>query len=112
MANDSLDLAFHALADPTRRAVIGRLMQGPAPVSQLADPFKIGLPAFLKHLKVLEDSGWIRSEKRGRVRTCHVLPERLLAAEQWLAAQRTLWEERTDRLADYAETHLSPKDTR
>ena len=106
---NSLDLAFHALADPTRRAVIGRLMQGPAPVTQLASPFGIGLPAFLKHLKVLEDSGWIRSEKRGRVRTCHVRPERLLAAERWLAEQRAVWESRTDRLADYVETHLAPE---
>lgn len=110
MANDSLDLAFHALSDPTRRAVVGRLMQGPAPVSQLAGPFAIGLPAFLKHLKVLEDSGWIRSEKQGRVRTCHVLPERLRAAEQWLADQRAVWEARSDRLADYVETHLAVKD--
>lgn len=110
MANDSLDLAFHALADPTRRAVLGRLMQGPAPVTDLAGPFAIGLPAFLKHLKVLEESGWIRSEKRGRVRTCHVIPERLSAAESWLSEQRALWEARTDRLADYVETHLAPKD--
>ena len=110
MANDSLDLAFHALADPTRRAVVGRLMQGPTPVSQLAGPFAIGLPAFLKHLKVLEDSGWIRSEKLGRVRTCHVRPERLRAAEQWLAEQRAVWEGRSDRLADYVETHLAPKE--
>jgi DNA-binding transcriptional ArsR family regulator len=110
MANDSLDLAFHALADPTRRAVIGRLMQGPAPVTDLAGPFAIGLPAFLKHLKVLEESGWIRSEKRGRVRTCHVIPERLSAAEQWLAEQRAVWEGRSDRLADYVETHLAQKD--
>lgn len=109
MANDSLDFAFHALADPTRRAVIGRLMQGPAPVTTLAGPFGIGLPAFLKHLKVLEESGWIRSEKQGRVRTCHVIPERLVAAEQWLAEQRAVWEGRADRLADYAETQL--KDT-
>lgn len=110
MANDSLDRAFHALADPTRRAVIGRLMQGPAPVSDLASPFSIGLPAFLKHLKVLEDSGWIRSAKQGRVRTCQVIPERLSAAERWLADQRALWEGRTDRLAEYVETHLVLKE--
>lgn len=110
MANQSLDLAFHALADPTRRAVIGRLMQGPAPVGDLAGPFPIGLPAFLKHLKVLEESGWIRSQKRGRVRTCHVIPERLCAAEGWLAEQRAVWEGRTDRLADYVETQLASKD--
>jgi DNA-binding transcriptional ArsR family regulator len=112
MANNSLSLdsAFHALADPTRRAVIGRLMQGPAPVTELAGPFGIGLPAFLKHLKVLEQSGWIRSEKRGRVRTCQIRPESLRAAEHWLAEQRAVWEGRTGRLADYVETHLAAKD--
>ncbi len=112
MANNSpaLDSAFHALADPTRRAVIGRLMQGPAPVTELAGPFGIGLPAFLKHIKVLEESGWIRSEKRGRVRTCQFLPESLCAAEDWIAQQRAVWEGRSNRLADYVETHLAPKD--
>lgn len=100
-----LDSAFHALADPTRRAVIGRLIEGPAPVTELAAPFEIGLPTVLKHLRVLEQSGWVRSEKRGRVRTCHLQPQRLRAAERWLAEQRAIWEARTDRLAHYVETH-------
>jgi DNA-binding transcriptional ArsR family regulator len=108
---NNLDSAFHALADPTRRAVIGRLIEGPAPVTELAGPFAIGLPTFLKHLRVLEEGGWIRSEKQGRVRTCHIRPERLLAAEQWLTRQRAIWEARTDRLARYVEIHLDPKDS-
>ncbi|HZF45523.1 MAG TPA: metalloregulator ArsR/SmtB family transcription factor [Sphingomonadaceae bacterium] len=103
----SLDLAFHALADPTRRAVIRRLIESPAPVAELAEPFAMGLPAFLKHIRVLEESGWIASEKKGRVRTCRMLPERLRATEEWLTAQRKVWEGRTDRLATYVETHLA-----
>lgn len=102
-----LDGVFHALADPTRRAVIARLLAGPAPVKMLAQPFAMGLPAFLKHLAVLEDSGLIESHKEGRVRTCRLQAARLAAAEAWLAEQRQLWEARTDRLADYVETHLS-----
>jgi DNA-binding transcriptional ArsR family regulator len=103
----SLDAAFHALADPTRRAVIGRLTKGPAPVKELAEPFAMGLPSFMKHLRVLETDGLIRSEKVGRVRTCWVNTERLQAAESWLAEQRELWQGRADRLADYVETQMT-----
>jgi DNA-binding transcriptional ArsR family regulator len=108
MANNlaALDSAFHALADPTRRAVIGRLVAGPASVTELARPFAIGLPTFLKHLKVLEDSGLIGSGKTGRVRVCHLEPARLASAEAWLAEQRSLWEGRADRLAHYVENHI------
>lgn len=102
-----LDTAFHALADPTRRAVVSRLLQGPAPVKELAAPFAMGLPAFMKHLRVLERGGLIRSEKAGRVRTCRVNAARLAEAESWLAEQRALWQARTDRLADYVETQMS-----
>jgi len=102
-----LDAAFHALADPTRRAVISRLTKGPAPVKELAQPFAMGLPSFMKHLRVLENDGLIRSEKVGRVRTCRVNTERLAAAESWLSEQRALWQARTDRLADYVETQMS-----
>jgi DNA-binding transcriptional ArsR family regulator len=101
-----LDLTFHALSDPTRRAVLNRLMQGPAPVKELAAPFEMGLPSFMKHLRVLEDSGLIRSEKAGRVRTCRVEAKQLAAAESWLSEQRTLWEAQTDRLADYVENQM------
>jgi DNA-binding transcriptional ArsR family regulator len=111
MANQSipLDGVFHALADPTRRAVIARLLTGGAPVKRLAEPFEMGLPAFMKHLTVLERSGLIRTEKRGRVRTCHIDAERLAVAEGWLAEQRAVWQGRTDRLAAFVETQNSPK---
>jgi DNA-binding transcriptional ArsR family regulator len=99
-----LDSLFHALADPTRRAVVHRLLSGAAPVKRLAEPFDIGLPAFLKHLAVLEGAGLIRSEKRGRVRTCHVNADRLGAAERWLTEQRAIWQGRADRLADFVES--------
>ena len=102
-----LDAAFHALADPTRRAVVSRLTKSPAPVTELAQPFAMGLPAFLKHLRVLEGSGLIATEKTGRVRTCRVRIERLAAAEAWLGEQRALWQARTDRLAAYVETQMS-----
>lgn len=112
MANylSSLDTAFQALSDPTRRAVIQRLIRGPAAVKELAAPFEMGLPSFMKHIRVLEDSGLIRSEKVGRVRTCHIKTERLAAAESWLSEQRALWEARTDRLADYVENVLATKE--
>jgi DNA-binding transcriptional ArsR family regulator len=106
----SLDTAFHALADPTRRAVVSRLIGGPASVTELAQPFRIGLPTFMKHLKVLEDSGLIGSGKTGRVRICHLKPARLASAEAWLAEQRTLWERRTDRLVDYVENQIHRDD--
>jgi DNA-binding transcriptional ArsR family regulator len=103
-----LDPIFHALADPTRRAVVGRLMLGAAPVKELAQPFAMGLPAFLKHLGVLEAAGLIHSEKQGRVRTCRIDAARLAAAEQWLAEQRTLWQGRADRLAAFVESQNPP----
>ncbi|MBU0865156.1 MAG: metalloregulator ArsR/SmtB family transcription factor [Alphaproteobacteria bacterium] len=105
----SLDGVFHALADPTRRAVIGRLLTGAAPVKHLAQPFVMGLPAFMKHLTVLETAGLIRTEKRGRVRTCHIDAERLAAAEGWLAEQRAVWQGRTDRLAAFVESQHPPE---
>ncbi|NIJ35776.1 DNA-binding transcriptional ArsR family regulator [Sphingopyxis panaciterrae] len=110
MANQqaALDTLFHALADPTRRAVIGRLLDGAAPVKRLAEPFAMGLPAFLKHLSVLETSGLIRSEKAGRVRTCYINADRLTAAEHWLAEQRAVWQGRADRLAAFVEAHNPP----
>ena len=105
----SLDAVFRALADPTRRAVVSRLMKGPAPVKELAEPFDMGLPSFIKHLRILEKDDLIRSEKVGRVRTCRVNPARLAAAEAWLTEQRGLWQSRMDRLADYVETQMFRK---
>ena len=97
MANH-LDAFFAALSDPTRRAVIERLVQGPATVSELARPHDIALPSFMKHLKVLETSGLVRSEKRGRVRTVHIEAAPLRQAEGRLEVQRRAWEGRLDRL--------------
>jgi len=107
----ALDSVFHALADPTRRAVVSRLIGGAAPVKRLAEPFAMGLPAFLKHLTVLENSGLIRSEKQGRVRTCYLNEERLAAAEDWLSEQRAIWQGRTDRLAAFVESQPTQEKT-
>lgn len=104
---NNLDTAFHALADSTRRAVLNRLSAGPASVTDLAQPFAIGLPTFLKHLKVLEGAGLIVSDKAGRVRTCRLQPGRLAGAETWLNEQRALWDGRADRLAAYVEDQMS-----
>ena len=99
--NPTLDLVFQALADPTRRLIVDRLTRGPATVSQLAQPFKMSLPAVHQHLGVLEASGLVRSEKIGRVRTCHVQTAVLRSAEQWIIQRRTVWEKRLDQLGDY-----------
>lgn len=103
MANNyrDLDQIFHALADPTRRQVVERLIQGPASVSQLADPFEMALPSFLQHIKVLEASGLVRSEKVGRVRTVQIRSEEIKRAQDWLANQLDLWERRLDQLDSY-----------
>ncbi|MBI1250714.1 MAG: metalloregulator ArsR/SmtB family transcription factor [Alphaproteobacteria bacterium] len=96
--SESLDRVFAALADPTRRAVIARLARGPASVSELAKPLKMSLPAIAPHLKALEQSGFVVSEKVGRVRTCRIDPKQLEAAQTWLAEQRSVWEARFDRM--------------
>lgn len=100
---NQLNQIFSALSDPTRRAVIERLNQGKAPVSELHAPYDMALPTFLKHLKVLEDCGLTQSEKKGRVRMVSVKPEQLKPLETWLDAQRSAWSTRLDRLAVLAE---------
>ena len=100
----ALDLAFQALADPTRRAIIERLTQRPAPVSELARPLPMSLPSVMQHLGVLEAAGLVRTEKVGRVRTCRMNPEALSLAEQWIDARRMEWERRLDRLGEYLAT--------
>jgi DNA-binding transcriptional ArsR family regulator len=100
-AEPSLDHLFQALADPTRRRMVERLSQGPASVSELAKPFSMSLPAVVQHLQVLEQSGLVRSEKVGRVRTCSIDATALTQAEQWLNDQRLAWEQRLDRLGDF-----------
>ncbi len=93
-----LDDVFVALADPTRRSVVRRLGRGPTSVGDLAGEFPMTLPSFLKHVRVLEASGLIRTAKSGRVRTCVLNRERLAVIDDWLAEQRRIWEEHTDRL--------------
>jgi len=94
-------VVFAALADPTRRALVERLVQGPATVSELAKPLPMSLPAAMLHLKVLEDSGLVTSEKIGRVRTCRIDPKMLSQAEAWVAERRQMWERSLDRLGAF-----------
>jgi len=94
----ALDSRFHALADPTRRAVVQRLGKGAATVSELAMPFDMALPSFMKHISVLEAAGLIASKKIGRVRTCRLRSEKLAAVEKWLGDQRAIWESRYNNL--------------
>jgi DNA-binding transcriptional ArsR family regulator len=109
--SDALDRVFQALADPTRRSMVERLISGPASVSDLAQPLAMSLPAVMQHLGVLEASSLVRSEKVGRVRTCRIEPGPLRMAEDWIAAQHTEWEQRLDRLDDYlAEPPQSPRE--
>jgi len=107
--NTALDMTFRALADPTRRAVVQALGRGPASVSDLARPFRMALPSFLQHLKVLEDSGLVDTRKIGRVRTCTLRLEPLAAAEHWLEGQRDLWTRRLDRM-DSLVLHLKKQE--
>jgi DNA-binding transcriptional ArsR family regulator len=101
MLNNKLDKAFAALADPARRSMVERLVQGPATVSELAKPLPMSLPAAMLHLKVLEQSGLVTSEKVGRVRTCRVDPKMLSLAEMWVAERRAMWERNLDRLGAF-----------
>ena len=95
-----IDQIFHALGDPTRRQLVERLSRGPASVSELARPLDITLAAVVQHIQVLEQSGLVRTEKVGRVRTCRIEPAGLNLAAEWIAARRALWERRLDRLGD------------
>lgn len=104
-----LDGIFNALSDPTRRAVVGRLAAGPASVSDLARPFAMALPSFMKHIRMLEESGLIRTRKQGRVRTCALETAPFAAVDAWLTAQRALWEARTDRLEQFVTSQMREK---
>lgn len=103
MLNFELDKTFAALADPARRAMVERLAQGPASVSELAAPLPMSLAGAMLHLKVLEESGLVTSEKRGRVRTCRIEPMALSQAERWVAERRAMWERKLDRLEKFLE---------
>lgn len=101
-----LHTRFYALGDATRFAVVERLLQGPASVSELAAPHPMALPPFMKHLRVLENAGLIQSEKQGRVRTCSIRADTFDDLDAWFRDRRRLWRSRLDRL----ETQLSKKD--
>jgi DNA-binding transcriptional ArsR family regulator len=100
-SSPELDGVFQALADPTRRAVLVRLGSGPASVGELAEPFDMALPSFMKHINHLESAGWIRTRKNGRVRTCSLERKSFDRVETWLDEQREIWSSRTDRLEDF-----------
>jgi DNA-binding transcriptional ArsR family regulator len=95
-----VDRVFHALGDPTRRAIVEKLSHGPISVSSLAEPLDITLAAVVQHLQVLEKSGLVRTEKSGRVRTCRIEPDGLTIAEKWLIERRALWQKRLAALGD------------
>ncbi len=95
------DGVFYALSNSTRRKVLEQLSVGPATVSELAAPFDMKLPSFVQHLSVLEQSRLVRSQKRGRVRTYEIAPERFKVVEDWLTVRRQAWEARLDRFDDY-----------
>jgi DNA-binding transcriptional ArsR family regulator len=96
----NINRVFHALGDPTRRAIVEKLSERPLSVSLLAKPLAITLAAVVQHLQVLEESGLVHTEKVGRVRTCHIEPAGLSVAEQWIGDRRSSWERRFDRLGD------------
>jgi DNA-binding transcriptional ArsR family regulator len=103
MRTRKLDInrVFHALGDPTRRAILDRLSAGPASVSALAGPLAITLTAVAQHLEILEESGLAHTEKIGRVRTCRIESAGFDALERWIDDHRTLWEKRLDRLGQF-----------
>lgn len=98
--HEAVHRVFHALGDPTRRAIVERLSRGSSSVSELSRPLHITLAAVVQHLQVLEESGLVRTEKVGRVRSCHIQPQGLELAERWLAERRGLWQQRFDRLGE------------
>ena len=102
MASPDIDIdrLFHALGDPTRRAILDRLSEGPLSVSHLAMPLEITVTAVAQHLQVLEESGLVHTEKLGRVRTCRIETAGFSALERWVRDHRSLWERRLDRLDD------------
>lgn len=98
--NPQIDRLFHALGDPTRRAILDRLTGGPMSVSRLAEPLGVTLTAVAQHLQILEEAGLVHTEKLGRVRTCRMEPGGLRILEQWIHDHRTAWERKLDRLGE------------
>src|SRR5215510_3926372 len=98
---DSLSNTFSALSDPTRRAILARLARGETPVTELAKPFDMSLPAISKHLKVLEKAGLITRGREAQWRPCRIEPKALKNVDDWLEGYRRFWVERLDRLEEY-----------
>jgi len=96
----AIDRLFHALGDPTRRAILDALVEKPASVSKLAGPLGVTLTAVMQHLEILEDAGLVRTEKLGRVRVCSIEPGGFQPLEQWIREHRTAWERKLDRLGE------------
>ncbi len=105
-----LDLFFSALSDPTRRAILQRLSQGEATVTELARPFAMSLPAISKHLRVLEQAGLLHREREGRIRRCSFNAERVKAAADWLERNTTFWRSQLDALDSYLRSDRGPKE--
>ena len=101
---DELSRTFAALADPTRRAMLGRLAVGDATVNELAEPFALTQQAISRHVKVLEQAGLISRTRAAQSRPCHLEPDRLHVAEAWITEQRQMWSERYDRLDQHLKT--------
>jgi len=101
MSVDPLSATFAALADPTRRAMLARLSQGEATVTELAAPFELSLPAISKHLKVLQRAGLVEQGRQAQWRPCTLRPERLRDASDWIGQYRRHWEDSLERLDDY-----------
>lgn len=97
---EQIDRLFHALGDPTRRAILDALVEKPASVSKLAEPLGVTLTAVMQHLEILEDAGLVHTEKLGRVRTCRIEPGGLNALELWIREHRTEWERKLERLGE------------
>ena len=108
--DNTLDLCFSALGDPTRRMILQRLARGPASVSELAQPHDMALPSFMGHLKKLQDAGLVTSGKKGRTRICALAPDAFAPAEDWLSAQRETWEGRLDQFDDYVTNLVKERD--
>jgi DNA-binding transcriptional ArsR family regulator len=105
---DQLNYAFSALADPTRRAILARLANGDASVSQLTEPFAITMPAITKHLKVLERAGLISRTRLAQSRPCHLEPAGFKAIADWLEFYRNFWDQSFDRMDSYLKTLQRP----
>lgn len=105
----NIDAVFHALADPTRRAVIEQLSKKPAAIKELAAPYHMALPSFLQHIKILEQGGLIETQKIGRTRQCSLRPEALQAVDQWIRDRSAMWTHRMDALDQYLQSQSNNK---